>query len=381
MRKNIIKITVVLSCLLIAVSFASCSRHKDTATVSNTLKGLVKSMDAIGYHSMVVMEDGTLWAWGDNQYGQLGDGTTETRFSPVKIMKDVLMVSTSDFTMAVKNDGTLWGWGENSFGQLGNGTTEDRYSPVKIMDDVKYVSVDGYASHTAAVKTDGSLWVWGSSRPEGIVADGKTFNQYYPETPTKVMENVVQASSGGAVVMAILEDGTLWGFGHGKLGNGDYKGSIAPVLIMEDVAYVKANTEFTAAIKTDGSLWTWGENQNGMLGNGTRTGIYYSPVKIMEDVVYTNGTTAITADGTLWAWHLYETQHDDDGHYTLKSLSYSPVAVLDNVAQVASTPAHAFMLMTDGTLWAWGANDYGQLGNPSVRYIESPIEVYNPITG
>ena len=371
-------IAIILFCLLNVSFGVSCSNKSDTLLKANTLKGEIKSIDTSFFHSMVVMEDGSLWAWGDNSHGQLGDGTTKSRLSPTKIMDDVLMVSTGEFTMAVKNDGTLWGWGDNSRGQLGDGTNEARHSPVKIMDDVVYVSVDGYSSHTAIIKTDGSLWVWGEQLAGGM-GDGTTFNQYYPETPTKVMENVVHASSGGFVVMAILEDGTLWGWGtnaNGALGNGTAAGSISPVLIMENVTFVKANTEFTAAITTDGALWTWGFNQYGMLGNGESTDCY-SPIKILEDVVYVNGANAITADGALWAWHRYES-FDGDGDYTIKELSYSPVEVIDNVAQVAATTTHALILMSDGSLWAWGQNDRGQLGVPAITYSNRQIKIYEP---
>lgn len=376
MRKIIRVLSMMILCSLSAALAASCAR---SVPKSETMQGEVKSIATYYTHSMVVMADGTLWAWGQNYAGQLGDGTTEDRFSPVKIMDDVTMVSTSEFSMAMKNDGTLWAWGKNDRGQLGDGTTENRLNPVKIMDDVKSVSVSHHAFHTAVIKTDGSLWVWGAHL-EGSMGNGTTFNDYYPQVPTKMMENVVSASAGGNVVMAILEDGTLWAWGpdsEGSLGNGTNTGSIMPVHIMDNVSYIKANAEFTSAITTDGALWTWGFNQYGMLGNGTRGGEHYSPEKIMDDVIYTDGTKAITADGTLWAWH-FSAILDADGNSELKHLSESPTAVMDNVAQVSGSSYFALILMEDGTLWGWGQNEYGQLGVPSATYFAEPTIIYAP---
>jgi len=105
-------------------------------------------------------------AWGDNghegMFGVLGDGTTEDRHSPVRIMNDVIAVSAgSSHSMAITSDGTLWGWGNNWNGQLGDGTTTSNFSPTRIMDDV--VAVSAGSAHTMAVTSDGELWAWGSN--------------------------------------------------------------------------------------------------------------------------------------------------------------------------------------------------------------------------
>ena len=112
-------------------------------------------------HTMMILEDGSLWGFGCNQFGKLGDGTDIWRHTPVKAMDDVAQVSAGKaHTMVIRTDGSLWAWGSNYSGQLGDGTTEDRYSPVKIMDNV--ISVSAGDSHTMAIRADGSLWVWGT---------------------------------------------------------------------------------------------------------------------------------------------------------------------------------------------------------------------------
>lgn len=185
-------------------------------------------------YSAAIKRDGTLWMWGDNDYGQLGDDTTIVyRTTPVKVMDNVASVSLGGYQSAVvKADGTLWMWGKNSSGQLGDGTTSHRYTPVKVMDNV--VSVSLGENHTAAIKRDGTLWMWGDNR-FGQLGDGTTADRY---TPVKIMDNVASASLGNF---------------------------------------------HSAAIKPDGSLWMWGDNGSGQLGDGTKEH-RYTPVKIIEGV-------------------------------------------------------------------------------------------------
>jgi alpha-tubulin suppressor-like RCC1 family protein len=180
------------------------------------------------YHSLIIKNDGSLWTYGTNTYGQLGDGTTTSNPSPTApIMNDVIAVSArAEQSFAIKNDGTLWAWGSNSAGQLGDGTTEKRLSPVKIMDGV--AAVKAGITCTLAIKTDDTLWAWGSNS-RGQLGDGTANNRL---KPVKIMDNVITAdtsgyhsvSAGGAVhVLAMKNDGSLWGWGRnddGLLGNG-----------------------------------------------------------------------------------------------------------------------------------------------------------------
>ena len=138
------------------------------------------------YHTMAIKDDGSLWAWGYNYYGQLGDGTREDRRTPVKIMDGVAQVSAGHYhTMAIKSDGSLWAWGYNRLGQLGDGTREDRRTPVKIMGGVAQVSTGN--GHTAAIKSDGSLWAWGYNE-YGRLGDGTTEDR---RTPVEIMDGVM----------------------------------------------------------------------------------------------------------------------------------------------------------------------------------------------
>jgi len=283
-------------------------------------------------YDMVIKTDGSLWAWGSNQWGALGDGTRKDKITPIKVMDNVASVSATEnlsCTMAVKTDGTLWAWGNNRTGQIGDGTrttttnglviaeNNNRYSPVKIMDSV--TSVSAGIGHAAAIKTDGSLWVWG-----GVTLDG--YDTRYHLSPIKVMGNAAYVSVGNGFTMVIKTDDSLWAWGSnydGELGDGTTTKRSAPVKIMDNVASVSAGDGFALAVKTDGSLWSWGHNAAGELGDGTTIGRPY-PVKIMD-----NAASVSTGGGRMAVGYPGES---------------------DN--------CFAMAVKTDGTLWGWGSNRY-----------------------
>ncbi|MCL1926250.1 MAG: CPBP family glutamic-type intramembrane protease [Syntrophorhabdaceae bacterium] len=346
----------------------------------------VKIIEAGGWHSFAIKKDGSLWAWGSNYYGELGDGTKrdrpkregsvgsvgvaladsrKNRLSPKKIMDSAASVSVAiTHTIAVKKDGSLWAWGSNDYGELGDGTTQDRPKPVKIMDFAASVSAGG--SHSMAIKKDGSLWVWGSNK-KGQLGDSTTQDRH---KPVKIMDSVAYVSAGGSYSMAIKTDGTLWAWGGNSdaaLGDGTKENILTPVKIMDSVAYVSAGSNHTLAIKTDGSLWAWGRNFEGQLGDDTGGSLgktQLEPVKIMDSVAGVSAgfdhTVAIKTDGGLWAW-------GDNDHGQLCDGTtqgrHKPVKIIDSAASASAGNGHTLVMKTDGSLWACGRNLEGQLGN------------------
>lgn len=240
----------------------------------------VASVAVAEFHILILKQDGSLWACGQNIDGVLGDGTTEKRATPIKVMEGVKSVFAGYYhTMALKNDGTLWAWGQNKYGQLGDGTTERKLTPVKIMDG-GVASVAASYEHTMILKTDGTLWACGDNY-YGQLGDGTTSRRI---TPMQMMSGVKQVSSTWLHTMILKTNGSLWACGknqYGELGNGTTTRTATPVKVMDDVASVAAATYHTIMLKTDGSLWACGDNRSGQLGDGT-TVPRTLPVKIAE---------------------------------------------------------------------------------------------------
>jgi len=255
------------------------------------------------YHSGVIAQDGSLYMWGVNDFGQIGDGTTKNRYKPTKILDHVVSVSLGDYySGAITQDGSLYMWGSNVYGQIGDGTTEDRYKPTKILDHVIAVSL-GYC-HSGAITQDGSLYMWGSN-DSGQIGDGTTEDRY---KPTKILDHVIAVSLGVSHSGAITQDGSLYMWGsnsRGGIGDGTTEVRYKPTKILDHVIAVSLQTGNSGAITQDGSLYTWGSNVYGEIGDGTEED-RYKPTKILDHVIAVSlgvgHSGAITQDGSLYMW-------------------------------------------------------------------------------
>lgn len=270
------------------------------------------------------------------------------------------------FSMILKSDGTLWGTGDNNNGQLGDGTNTDKRTLVKITDNVSYVSAGGgwyfRDGHTMIIKNDGSLWAMGKN-VDGQLGDGTNSAK---NRPVKVMDDVSHVSAGRAHTMILKNNGTLWVAGYnyyGQLGDGTNNTIHTPKQLMTDVKYVCAGYSHTMIIKTDGTLWATGNNEDGQLGDGTNED-RNSPVFVMAGVDHVSVgityTMILRTDRTLWA-----TGDDTKGQFG-DGPGYIPdikVKILNNVTGVSAGDYHTLIIKNDGTVWASGENEYGQLGD------------------
>ncbi len=225
---------------------------------------------AAGYsHSLYLGSDGSLWAWGSNAFGQLGDGTTTDRATPTQVLTGVAAITAGYYhTLALKTDGSLWAWGYNGSGQLGDGTTTDRATPIQVLTEVANLAAGG--SHTLAIKTNASLWAWGDNS-SGQLGDGTTTNR---TTPTQVLTGVAAMAAGYEHTLALKINGSLWAWGanyYGQLGDGTTTDRATPIQVLTGVTNLAAGQYHTLALKTEGSLLTWGYNGSGQLGDGTTT--------------------------------------------------------------------------------------------------------------
>jgi uncharacterized protein YjdB len=233
------------------------------------------------------MEAYIMWGW--NLYGQLGDGTVETKYSPVKVMDNVVSVSTGlEHSGAITEDGSLYMWGYNYSGEIGDGTKNVRCNPVLVLENVVSVSLGGGSS--AAITEDGSLYMWGSNS-NGQLGDGTNEDR---TNPVKVLENVVKVSKGNGHTGAITEDGSLymWGWNCcGQLGDGTTTSRRSPVKVFDNVVSFSIGSVHSGAITEDRSLYMWGRSNYGQLGTGTG-GSSYSPIKVMDHIKINNTTTS-----------------------------------------------------------------------------------------
>lgn len=331
------------------------------------------SVSAGPAQTLAIRTDGTLWAWGRNDYFQLGDGTNIDKLSPTQIGTASDWVSVSAgvaHAVALKADGTLWAWGHNYDFQLGDGTRVNKFIPTQIGTATDWVSVSAGRDHTLALKTDGTLWGWGGNY-FGQLGDAMG----YKYNPTKIgtANNWFFVSAENYYSLALTTDAALWAWGSNvssQLGDGTHVDKPIPTRIgtANDWTFVSGGATHVFGLKADGTLWAWGDNNMyGYLGDGTKE-YRPSPIKIGTAnnwvSVSTGGvhTVAITTDGALWAWGDNSFGQLGDGMLTA-TLSPTRIDTANNWVSVSAGAGHTVALKTDRTLWAWGINSFGQLGD------------------
>ncbi len=337
-------------------------------------------------HSVGLKSDGTLWTWGKNALSQLGDGTNNARrLYPLQIGTSTNWVSIAcgaNYTIALKSDGTLWAWGFSGSGALGNGTTSFINSPVQIGTSNNWASIACGADHTMALKSDGTLWTWGYNY-DGELGDGTFVDKSIPNQ-IGTSNNWVNISCGAYHSTAIKSDGTLWAWGwnnYGQLGNGLTANITSPIQISSSTNWVNVacGYAYTLALKADGSLMTWGGNGSGQLGDGTNIDKYI-PTKINTLTNWLNitcgqfHTIGLKTDGTLWAWGRNNEGQLGDGTILNKVKSVQ-LGISNNWVSVVGGNSHNIALKSDGTLWAWGNNTFGQLGDGTLIGKTSPTQI------
>ena len=368
MRKKMFfaKAALVLSLALILTVVASLGAFVPPAYAQTNVRVFAGQS-----HSLIIKSDGTLWGFGDNFYGQLGDGTRTDRLSPVKIMSDVKWASAGNrHSLVVKNDGSLWAFGDNSYGQLGNGTKTTSPTPVKIADNVSKCVAGYYFS--VFLKNDGTLWTVGINK-YGQLGDGTNTDK---STPVKVASDVTDMSSGPEHTLYITKDKNLFAFGQNDkavLGDGTTINRNTPIPITDDVIAVSTGNENTFVIKSDNKLYVWGSGLIGTETSADRVGITYVTDNVKSISNGISHILIIKRDGTLYTFGSNNEGKLGTGDTKLQR---KPVKIADNVVDAAAGARHTLVAKADGTVWSCGKNSDGQLGcgNTEDRYKLTNIE-------
>ncbi|MCB4791590.1 MAG: carboxypeptidase regulatory-like domain-containing protein [Elusimicrobia bacterium] len=349
-------------------------------------------------YTLGIMTDGSLWAWGNNSNGQLGLGDKNDRRTPTRVGTDTnwFIVSCNgrgdtngneDFTVAIKSDGSLWAWGSNYYGQLGLSDTNDRYVPTQVGTTADWATVYAGYARTLAIKNDGTLWScglnnWGQLGLNDIVAR-------YVLTKVGTAANWSSVSGGNAFSMATRTDNTLWVWGfnnENELGLGDTGARYIPTQLglANNWASISCGWNHALGILTDGTLWAWGYNLYGGLGLGDKiqraipaqvgTAANWANVSSDGNGLGGNYSMAIKADGTLWATGNNNSGELGLGDTTLRATP-TQVGTVTNWSSVSGGYRHTLAIKTDGTLWAWGASSFGELGLGDTTNRTTPVQV------
>ncbi len=343
-------------------------------------------------HNFALIAGGTIAAWGNNDYGQLGDGTNDRRLvpSPVNGMTGIRDVAVGDLhTVALKTDGSLLTWGDNTSGQLGNGTRLIRSTPIAVnLSNVSSISAGG--AHTVALKNDGSVIAWGDNRA-GQIGDGSAyFNRSAPVAVSGLAASsgVMEIATGGLHTLARKSDGSVLAWGDNfssQLGDRNAADDKTPATIngLAGMTAIAAGANHSVALKSDGSVWAWGHNSSGQLGDGLRTEGYAgrlapAPVSGLTGVRAIAGgsdhTVALKTDGSVWAWGSNIYGQLGDGT-TIDRLRPVQVSGLSGVTAIAAGNIQTLALRSDGTVWAWGGNYGYQLGDGTSADRLLPVQV------
>lgn len=289
-----------------------------------------------GFHAIFLKNDGTVWACGLNDHGQLGDGTNTERHTPFQIMSGVSAIAAGhSHSLFLKSNGTVWACGWNNFGQLGDGTTTDKLNPVQISGLSGVIAMSAGSGHSLFLKNDGTVWACGSNSI-GQLGDGTNFDRTSPVQVVGI-SNVTAIAAGATHSLFRKSDGSAWscGFnGKGQLGIGSYTNMNTPVQVYglsSGITAVAAGGGHSLFLKNDGSVVACGNNDDGQLGDGS---------------MLINRQTPVSVGG------------------------------LSNITSIAAGYFHSLFLKNDDTTWSCGWNNSGQLADGNTEDKSTPERIY-----
>src|SRR5690242_1370666 len=360
------------------------------------LAGLAAPAQARGSVTLVVSH--VVASWGDDSFGELGDGTLTTRplYGDIAAGSNVVQVAAGrTHNLALRSDGTVTAWGLNDHGALGDGTTTDRSTPVQVQGLTGVMTqVAAGEEFSLALRSDGTVWAWGRN-DHGQLGRGTVSGGELVPARVSVLNRVTKISAGRDFALALRSDGIVFAWGSnrfGQVGNGDmsYSPVSVPVKVagLSQVTGISAGRDSALATETSGisavtSVWAWGSNDDGQLGDGTATGhstperVTGLPVSIAGITVGGQFAAVLGTDGSVWGW----------GVNDLGQLNFAPsrpvtrpvneIAAGSRITQISAGFLHMLALRSDGTVLGWGSNFFSQLGNGLGANTSGPVQVTN----
>ena len=343
-------------------------------------------------HCLAHRSDGSVWGWGFNWFGNLGDGSITDQHAPVEMLgpggyghvSAPAIMGGESHNFVLLDDGHVWSLGWDVFGQLGDGTNNTSTVLVETSGVSGITSLGGRGYHSLAIAAGGAVWAWGDGR------DGQLGNGTNPVSGSNVpvqvtgLSSVLAVTGGGFHSVALMPDHSLqaWGRGgQGELGHGDFNNQNVPVAVtgISNVTQVSAGWEHTVALTSDGTVWTWGGNSSGELGDGTTTDSDVPHhVAALTNIVYVSAgdchTAALAANGTVWAWGCNGMGELGNGSNLDSSIPTMVIGLTDVIA-IAARDYHNVAIRADDTLWTWGFNADGQLGDGTTTDRNVPVQV------
>ena len=365
---------------------------------SYRLQGFWRALGAAAFALLVMATSdaqyGRAWSWGGGFYGQQGDGTNGGRSTPGLTLGPPYtraIAAGKAHSLARGSDGIVWAWGWNFYGQLGDGTTTNRWTPVQPLGLFNVVKIAAGGAHSLVVQFDGmvsTVWAWGAN-DFGMLGDGTTTRRHAP-VQTQGLTNVIAIAAGDTHSLALRGDGTVWAWGdngNGAIGDGTDTQRLTPVQTqgLSNVVAIAAGDYHSLALRNDGTVWAWGGNYSGQLGDRTNVN-RWTPVQpltgeaigvpltgVVAIAAGSSHSLAVRSDGTVWAWGANDYGRLGDGS-TMERWSAVQTQGLVDVVAVAGGAEHSLALLSDGTVWAWGRNLLGQLGDGTTINRWTPVQ-------
>ncbi|NWG26902.1 MAG: T9SS type A sorting domain-containing protein [Ignavibacteriaceae bacterium] len=380
----------------------------------------------ISNHSIVKRFDGKLFTWGWNYFGQLGNGQNTNKNNPVLVDTNGVLSGKTIITVAVgaahnlalSSDGMVYSWGANLYGGLGIGNNIDINVPVAVytggvLSGKSIIKISAGSGYSIVVASDGTVYTWGQNT-YGELGNGTSGSNAWKNVPVVVDmngvlsgKNITEVAGGQNHSIALASDGTVYTWGNnsfGQLGDGSNINSSVPVAVNtsgvlsgKTVIQVAAGYYHSLALTSDGNTYSWGRNDYGQLGNGNTGTNRNLPVAVSTSGLL-NGKTitkiaagafhnlVLTSDGELYTWGFNE--YGQLGNGNTGTNSNIPVAVSTSgvmngksITQLGTGFDHCLAIASDGTLFSWGNNTYGELGNGNNTHSNVPVQVNQSVIG